>query len=284
MKKIVLAFIIIIIGVVGLIVFNHHNNDIKYTEAIQDYMADLASKKKESTCFYETKYFGKHYENVYAWVVEQCYYQEDNKLVLDSSSSMAYRFYHEDDVIKSYENPTHGADYQKSMEELFPLVTRNKMEKYSKEEVSKIKEQLEDTAKTHFGVSEITYETYIQNPSFGGITKITVDSSKSKIKRLVSINKREIYGIKDTIYVYDKDNQKHELVEALDNNDININQIERFLISESETNKSQVENTEDGKASIYQSNDYKAIVCTKESSNHIYFGDKTLEYKESYCK
>ena len=283
MKKIVISFLAILFAVVGIIVWNHNNNALKYEALIEEYMADLASKTKESTCFYKTKYFGKHYEHIYAWVSEQCYYQEDNKIVSESGSSMAYRFYHENDVIKSFENPEDGEAYQKSMEKLFPLITRSKMEKFDEDESSKMHDELDEMAKKHFNLSEITYESNIQNPSFGSITKLTVEESKNKFKKIGTINKREIYGVKNSIYVYDKDNKKHELMKALDENDINLKQVDRYLIAESENNNAKSEKLENGDVVIYRSDDYTVIVCQK-NDDKIYFGDKSLEYKETYCK
>lgn len=282
MKKIVLCFIVILIAVVGLIIWNHKNNDTKYTKVINDYMSDLASKTKESTCFYEVKYFGKHYEYVYAWVTEKCYYKEENSVTLDSSSSMAYRFYHEDDEIISYENPKDGDDYESSMEELFPLITRKKMEKYEKEESSKVSEKLDEEAKKYFNLSEISYDTNIINTSFGAITKLTVDSSSTKIKKILTINGREVYGVKDTINVYDKDDYPHDILDALDKNEINLNLVERFLASEVKVSNA-TEETEDN-ATIYRSDDYTVIICTKEDNTNMYFGDNSLEYKKSYCE
>lgn len=281
MKKIVLCFVAVLIAVVGVILWNHKNNEEKYTDLIGDYMADLASKTKESTCFYEVKYFGKHYEYVYAWVTEKCYYQEENKIVSDSGSSMAYLFYHEDDVIKSYQNPKDGEDYQKSMEELFPLITRNKMEKYSKDEASKVSDSLDEAAKNHFKLNEITYENNIINPSFGAITKLTVDESSSKLKKIATINKREIYGVKNTIKVYDKDDYAHDILDVIDKDEINLDLVDKFIASEVKVNKAEIEELDD--ATIYRSDNYSVFVCSK-GNNNTYFGDKSLEYKESYCK
>lgn len=280
MKKVVLCFVAIIIAVVGVILWNHKNNEAKYTELIGEYMADLASKTKESTCFYEVKYFGKHYEDIYAWVTEKCYYQEENKIVSDSGSSMAYLFYHEDDVIKSFQNPKDGEEYQNSMEELFPLITRNKMEKYSKDESSKVSDSLDEAAKNHFKLDEITYENNIINPSFGAITKLTVDESSSKLKKIATINKREIYGVKNTIKVYDKDDYAHDILDAIDKDEISLDQVDKFLASEVKVNKAEIEDLD--KLTIYRSDDYTAIVCRYGNKN-MYFGDKSFNHNLAIC-
>lgn len=282
MKKIFLVFFIVLILVVGAIIWNHNNNKEKYEKLINEYMVDLASKKKETTCFYGVKYFGKNYENVYAWVVEQCYYASNDKIVKDSGSSMAYRFYHENDVIKSYENPEDGDNYEKSMEELFPVIVRNKMANYSSKETPKISDDLDALAKKHFNLSDITYESNVENPTYGDITEIKV--KKSKVKKLLTLNERVIYGPKNNVFLYDKNSLEHELIDSLENDVFNLEQIEEYLIFESENGNIIVETLEDGISSIYKGEDYTVIACHTSDNNNIYFGDKTLEYKESYCK
>lgn len=282
MKKIFLVFFIVLILVVGAIIWNHNNNKEKYEKLINEYMVDLASKKKETTCFYGVKYFGKNYENVYAWVVEQCYYASNDKIVKDSGSSMAYRFYHENDVIKSYENPEDGDNYEKSMEELFPVIVRNKMANYSSKETPKISDDLDALAKKHFNLSDITYESNVENPTYGDITEIKV--KKSKVKKLLTLNERVIYGPKNNVFLYDKNSTEHELIDSLENDVFNLEQIEEYLIFESENGNIIVETLEDGISSIYKGEDYTVIACHTSANNNIYFGDKTLEYKESYCK
>lgn len=282
MKKIFLVFFIVLILVVGTIIWNHNNNKNKYEVLINDYMVDLASKKKETTCFYGVKYFGKNYEYVYAWVAEQCYYVSGNKMFIDSSSSKAYRFYHERDVIKSFENPEDGEKYEESMEELFPLIVRKKMSAYSSTEDQKLFDGLAEQAKKHFNLSEFTYDSNVENPIYGDITKIKV--KKSKIKKLLTLNERAIYGPKNNVLLYDKNDNEHELKEALENDIFNLDQIEDYLVIESESKNIQVEEIKDGDIAIYKSDDYTVIACHTKDNDDFYFGDKSLEYKESYCK
>ncbi len=282
MKKIFLVFFIVLILVVGAIIWNHNNNKEKYEKLINEYMVDLASKQKETTCFYGVKYFGKNYEHVYAWVTEQCYYASNNKIIKDSGSSMAYRFYQENDVIKSFENPEDGDNYEKSMEELFPVIVRNKMSNYSSNKTQESLDNLDELAKKHFNLSDITYESNVENPTYGDITDIKVQ--KAKIKKLLTLHNREIYGPKNKVFLYDKNNAEHELIDSLKNDVFNLEQIEDYLAYESDNGNIQVEDLEDGSSSIYKSEDYTVIICHISDNNNIYFGDKSLEYKESYCK
>lgn len=283
MKKIFLVFFIIIIIVVGAIIWNHNDNKEKYEVIINDYMVDLASKQKDTTCFYGVKYFGKNYEHVYAWVAEQCYYESENKIVKDSGSSMAYRFYQEEGVIKSFENPKEGEEYQKSMEELFPVIVRNKMSKYSSNDVQKVFDELDVKAQKHFKLNEFTFESNVENISIGDITKISVKSGK--LKKLITLNSRAVYGPKNGVTLYDKNNESHDLYEALDTDIFNLRQIEDYLKMESENGHLKVEQLKDGGTSIYKSDTFTVIAChTLDGNNDIYFGNESLKYKESYCK
>ncbi len=283
MKKIFLTFFIILILVVGAIIRNHSNNKEKYEKIINDYMVDLASKQKETTCFYGVKYFGKNYEHIYAWVAEQCYYTTDAKIVKESGSSMAYRFYQEDDVIKSFENPEDGERYEKSMEELFPVIVRKKMSSYSNSSIAKVFDELDARAQKHFNLSEFTLDDNVENLSIGDITKINV--KKGKIKKLLTFNDRSIYGSKNNITLYDKEDNEYELIKALDSDLFNIQQIFDYLTYETEKGNVTVETLKDGGTSIYSGKDYTVIVChTLDDNNDIYFGDSSLKYKESYCK
>ena len=283
MKKIFLTFFIILILVVGAIIRNHSKNKEKYEKIINDYMVDLASKQKETTCFYGVKYFGKNYEHIYAWVAEQCYYTTDAKIVKESGSSMAYRFYQEDDVIKSFENPEDGERYEKSMEELFPVIVRKKMSSYSNSSIAKVFDELDARAQKHFNLSEFTLDDNVENLSIGDITKINV--KKGKIKKLLTFNDRSIYGSKNNITLYDKEDNEYELIKALDSDLFNIQQIFDYLTYETEKGNVTVETLKDGGTSIYSGKDYTVIVChTLDDNNDIYFGDSSLKYKESYCK
>lgn len=246
-------------------------------------MVDLASKQKETTCFYGVKYFGKNYEHIYAWVAEQCYYTTDAKIVKESGSSMAYRFYQEDDAIKSFENPEDGERYEKSMEELFPVIVRKKMSSYSNSSIAKVFDELDARAKKHFNLSEFTLDDNVENLSIGDITKINV--KKGKIKKLITLNDRSIYGSKNSITLYDKGDNEYELIKALDSDIFNIQQIFDYLTYETEKGNVTVETLKDGGTSIYSGKDYTVIAChTLDDNNDIYFGDSSLKYKESYCK
>lgn len=283
MKKIFLVFFIVLFIVIGVIIWNHNNNKEKYEKIINDYMVDLASKQKETTCFYDVKYFGKNYEYIYTWVVEQCYYASENKIVKESGSSMAYRFYQEYDVIKSFENPEDVDNYEKSMEELFPVIVRTKMSAYSSKQVQKSFDELDAKAKKHFNLNEFTLESNVENLAIGDINKISVKSGK--IKKLLTLNSRAIYGIKNGVTLFDKNNDEYELKDALDTEIFNLEQIEEYLSIESKNGNVTVEKLKDGGTSIYKGKDYTVIAChTSDGNNDLYFGDETLKYKESYCK
>lgn len=79
----------------------------------------------------EEKEKDKHY-NVYAWVLDEKYYLENNEIKEDSGSSIPYKF-----VVKSidgkfsvtdYRIPRDGSDYSIDMKNIFPRSVRNDMD------------------------------------------------------------------------------------------------------------------------------------------------------------
>ena len=79
----------------------------------------------------EEKDKDKHY-NIYAWVLDEKYYLENNKIKQDSSSSIPYKF-----VVKSVDGkfsvtdsriPRDGSDYSVDMKNIFPRSVRNDMD------------------------------------------------------------------------------------------------------------------------------------------------------------
>lgn len=78
----------------------------------------------------EEKEKDKHY-NIYAWVLEEKYYLENDEIKQDSSSSIPYKF-----VVKSVDGkfnvtdsriPRDGSDYSADMKNIFPNSVRNDM-------------------------------------------------------------------------------------------------------------------------------------------------------------
>ncbi len=69
--------------------------------------------------------------NVYAWVLEEKYYLENNEIKQDSSSSIPYMFVveHTNDEYKvtSSKIPRTGTYYAEDMKNIFPISARNNM-------------------------------------------------------------------------------------------------------------------------------------------------------------
>ncbi len=74
----------------------------------------------------------KMYHYVYMWINEESYYVEDNKIIISSGSSMAYRFTFNinDKKIISYDIPKDGSEYTSSIKKMFPRDIANKVLKY----------------------------------------------------------------------------------------------------------------------------------------------------------
>lgn len=81
----------------------------------------LIDEKKENNLFY-----------VYAWVLEECFYYEDEKVINDSGSSIPYKF-----VVKKVNDkfevsdsriPRDGSYYSKDIKNIFPRSVRRQIE------------------------------------------------------------------------------------------------------------------------------------------------------------
>lgn len=81
----------------------------------------LIDEKKENNLFY-----------VYAWVLEECFYYEDGKVINDSGSSIPYKF-----VVKKVSDkfevsdsriPRDGSYYSKDIKNIFPRSVRRQIE------------------------------------------------------------------------------------------------------------------------------------------------------------
>lgn len=120
--------------------------DIKEDEieaAIIDYLVDTGDNEykhhENEKCFasvriylLEEKERDKYY-NIYAWVLEEKYYLEDDEIKKSSGSSIPYKF-----VVKNIDGkftvtdsriPRDGSYYQIDMKNIFPSDVRNDMEK-----------------------------------------------------------------------------------------------------------------------------------------------------------
>ena len=96
----------------------HHENE-KGFASFRIYL--LEEKEKKS-----------HY-NIYAWVLEEKYYLENNSVSQDSSSSIPYKFVvekiDEKYVVTDFKIPREGSYYLDDMKNIFPKTIRNNMNK-----------------------------------------------------------------------------------------------------------------------------------------------------------
>ena len=70
--------------------------------------------------------------DVYAWVLEKGYYQDNNEIIENSSSSIPYKFEIEkidnEFIVKSYIMPRDGSYYYKDMKDIFPSSVLKEMD------------------------------------------------------------------------------------------------------------------------------------------------------------
>ncbi|NMA17058.1 MAG: hypothetical protein GX935_07440 [Erysipelotrichia bacterium] len=96
--------------------YKHHMTD-KAFASIRIYLIE----EKDDGSFY-----------VYAWVLQEKYYLENNEIIMDSDSSQPYRFVLEkvDDQFVVIDIRTPRLDYyEEDMKDLFPRTVRKKMER-----------------------------------------------------------------------------------------------------------------------------------------------------------
>ena len=81
----------------------------------------LIDEKKENNLFY-----------VYAWVLEECFYYEDGKVINDSGSSIPYKFVvkkvNDEFEVSDSRIPRDGSYYSKDIKNIFPRSVRRQIE------------------------------------------------------------------------------------------------------------------------------------------------------------
>lgn len=93
--------------------------------------------------------------NVYAWVLEQSYYLENDKIIESSGSSIPYKFVvnkiNGEYVVINTRIPRDGSYYVKDMKTLFPFNVRKEMDKVHYDgTISKLNLDIEEQAKLYF--------------------------------------------------------------------------------------------------------------------------------------
>ena len=119
---------------------NHHYDNEKSFVAMRDYLIVQESSNK---------YY------IYAWVLEESYYQENDKIIRDTSSSMPYKFelVKDDDnfIVNNYEIPRDGSYYEKDMKYLFPKSVLKDMDKVHIDgTIEKLSLEIEQDVKLYF--------------------------------------------------------------------------------------------------------------------------------------
>lgn len=142
--------------------------DLKEEEieiAIKDYLIEKLDSEpkhnKNEKGFASFKIFlldeiekNSHY-NIYAWVLEQKYYLDNNEIKKDSGSSIPYKF-----VVKSIDNkyivtdsriPRDGSLYAEDMKNIFPKNVRKDMEKiHTDGTYERLQLQIDEQTKLYF--------------------------------------------------------------------------------------------------------------------------------------
>ena len=153
-KKIMIIIAIVIILIITLLTFITINfnfkekivNDKDYLyEKVEEYLISQEQTKyflenKDSEPNYNVNDFKvftdiaklgiretKTEIHVYVWALVESYYVQDGKLIINSGSSMPYKFIFKNYEIVDYETPVDGEDNKKSMEKIFPADLRKNL-------------------------------------------------------------------------------------------------------------------------------------------------------------
>lgn len=106
----------------------------------------LIDEKKENNLFY-----------VYAWVLEECFYYEDGKVINDSGSSIPYKFVvkkvNDEFEVSDSRIPRDGSYYLKDIKNIFPRSVRKQIEDVHQDGTVK-KLSLENQQKAEFYFSK----------------------------------------------------------------------------------------------------------------------------------
>ena len=109
-------------------------DDVNLEKVIKDYLSIDNGKTKTFIAMKTYLITEKNNSyDVYAWVLEKNYYQDNNEIIEDSASSIPYKFEIEkidsEFIVKSYIMPRDGSYYYKDMKKIFPSNVLKEMDK-----------------------------------------------------------------------------------------------------------------------------------------------------------
>lgn len=118
----------------------HYNNEKTFV-SMHIYLVD---EIKEKNLYY-----------VYAWVLEEKYYLENNIIKQSSGSSIPHKFivelYNDTYIVKNLQIPGDGSYYVKDMKKIFPYQVRNEMEKvHSDGTIERLSLNIDEQIKLYF--------------------------------------------------------------------------------------------------------------------------------------
>lgn len=150
-KRLIITLVIVAISIIGIITYRYYSKEIQQIntnelyEKVEQYLINLEkplyfSKSKEEERNYNIRDFkvftdiaqlgttkkGKE-TNVYVWALIESYFVQDGEMIQNSGSSIPYKFIFENNEIIDYKQPRDGAEYTKSIEEIFPDNIRRKL-------------------------------------------------------------------------------------------------------------------------------------------------------------
>ncbi len=161
--------------------------------------------------------------NVYVWALIESYYVQDGELIINSGSSIPYKFIFENDEIVDYKMPRDGSEYGKSLKEIFPndiriklnesLVNGQKLREIVSEHYSYLTNDEESQEQNKIETNTMQTEIIPTN---------TIDNTNEigeETSEMINKIKLEVNGKELTVNLEDNSSSK-ALVEKLKENDI----------------------------------------------------------------
>lgn len=190
-------------------------DETKIDNAIKQYLDGInESKKNNEKWFYAIKKYLIHEIDdnniiVYAWVLEESYYKENDVAINESGASIPYKFTlnktdNEYKVI-NHEMPSDGGKYSEDMKRIFPKDVLEKIDKiYIDGTMDELKDDIDRQVSKYFNIESLTipYNSFIGTILEETTTYMIVEPNEDEIERKSSDKIMINYGVDHNDYLY----------------------------------------------------------------------------------
>lgn len=145
---------------------------------------------------------------VYAWVLEESYFEKNSVATQDSGSSIPYKFALKKEskryIVESHQIPRDGY-YAQDIEGIFPSDVKRKIDEvYSDGTIDKLKLDIERQVNKYFNTEELTtdYNSFVGTILEERATYMIVEPNEDEIERKSADKIRINYGTDNVDYLY----------------------------------------------------------------------------------